>query len=119
MRDSCTIFRTMSFMGKRWTLPIMLELYKGEGKHKRYSEIRNRIPAITPKVLSARLKELEREGLISKRTDASTFPIKCEYSLTSCGEEFIDIIKHTKQWALKWKYKNKTCSSQDCKECDL
>lgn len=119
MRETCTIFRTMNFIGKRWTLPIMIEMYKGKEKHKRYTEVKKRIPAITPKVLSARLKELEQEGLISKRTDASSFPIKCEYSLTKSGIEFIDIIKHTKQWALKWKYKNSVCSSQDCKECDL
>ncbi len=74
---------------------------------------------ITPKILSARLKELEKEGLIDKKVDASKFPVKCEYSLTKSGEDFIHIIKNIKEWALRWEVKNIICEKADCRECRL
>lgn len=119
MDKDCTIYKTMDFIGKKWTLLILLELYKGASKIKRYSELKKNLPDITPKILSARLKELNKQGLIIKKVDAETFPVKCEYSLTKSGLEFVDIIKNIKQWALKWKVKHKICQSADCKECTL
>lgn len=119
MEDSCTIYKTTSFIGKRWTLLILLELYKGNPKTKRYFQLKDKLLEITPKILSKRLKELEKEGLIVKKVDAKTFPVKCNYHLTKRGEEFIKIIKGIKKWALKWKYKNKNCEDLDCKECEI
>lgn len=117
MDKDCTIYRTADFIGKRWTLLILLELYKGGVI--RYSKLKDRLANITPKILSARLKELEREKLVKKNIDSSQFPIKCEYSLTKSGLEFIKIIKDMKKWALKWNIKNKICSESDCKNCDI
>jgi len=118
MDKDCTIYKTADFIGKRWTILILLELYKGE-KVKRYSKLKQGLPEITPKILSTRLKELEKNKLISKKIDTSEFPIKCEYSLTKSGEDFIKIIKDIKKWALKWKIKNKVCADSDCSECEL
>jgi DNA-binding HxlR family transcriptional regulator len=115
----CTIYKTANFIGKRWTLQILLELYKGRAKWKRYSEVKARMKNITPKILSSRLKELQKEGLITKRTDASTVPIKCEYSLTKSGRDFIDIIHDIKRWALTWKIHNVSCQETDCRMCNL
>ena len=119
MNIDCTIYKTSNFIGKRWTLPILLELYKGNLKFKRYSEIKKNLPTITPKILSLRLKELEKEKLIKKNIDTSAFPIKCEYSLTESGEDFIKIIKDIKKWSLKWKQENKLCQNLDCRICNL
>lgn len=119
MEKDCTIFRTANFIGKRWTLLILLELHKGDSKWSRYSEIKNGLEEITPKILSARLKELEKEGLIVKKIDTGEFPIKCEYSLTESGNDFIKIIKDIKRWALKFKVKNVICEKSDCRECEL
>jgi len=115
MKD-CTIHRTMDFIGKKWTLLILLELYKGN-KYKRYSQLKNSLPEITPKMLSARLKELKEQKLINKKV--TEFPLKCDYSLTDSGEDFIRIIKDIKKWSLKWKFNNQICKSIDCKECTL
>jgi len=115
MDKDCSVYRTADFIGKRWTLLILLELYKGN-KKKRYSQIKNNLQEITPKILSARLKELEKHKLINKKVDAKTFPVKCEYSLTKKGEDFIDVIKEIKQWTLKYDY-NKECNNRDCIIC--
>ncbi len=119
MDKECAIYKTASFIGKRWTLVILLELYKGGPKWKRYSYIKNKITGITPKVFSTRLKEMGKEGLIIKKIDAKTFPVKCEYSLTKKGVDFIKVIKDIKRWALTWKIENIVCEKADCKNCYL
>ena len=115
MDKKCTIYQTVDFIGKKWTLLILLELYRS--KTVRYSELKRGLPNITPKILSARLKELEKEKLINKKVDASEFPIKCEYSLTTAGNDFINVIKNIKKWALKWKINNKVCEEVNCRGC--
>ena len=119
MDDNCTVYKTMDFISKKWTLLILLELYKGGKDKKRYSEIKYKMEDITPKVLSERLKELEKEGLITRKVDASKFPVKTEYSLTESGRDFIPIISQMKIWALKWKPHTELCESVDCNNCTL
>jgi DNA-binding HxlR family transcriptional regulator len=114
MHKDCTIYRTVGFISKRWSLLILLALHRNK---KRYTEIKKELRTITPKMLSQRLKELEAENLISKKIDTNKFPVKCEYALTESGEDFINIIMDIKQWALKWKLKNKVCENFDCKQC--
>jgi DNA-binding HxlR family transcriptional regulator len=119
MQENCTIYKTTDFIGRQWTLLILLELYREKTRPKRYSEIKRQLPKITPKILSLRLKELEKEGLLNKKVDAKQFPIKCEYTLTKSGKDFINIIKDIKRWALKWKTENKICQRTDCQNCKL
>ncbi|HON80946.1 MAG TPA: helix-turn-helix domain-containing protein [Methanoregulaceae archaeon] len=119
MQESCTVSQTVRYLSKRWTLLIILELYKGEGYSRRFSELRDALPGITPKVLSERLKELDIEEIITRTVDATAFPVRTEYTLTESGLEIIEIIRDIKRWALKWKIDNITCKSQDCKECVL
>jgi DNA-binding HxlR family transcriptional regulator len=118
MDETCTIYRTIDFISKKWTLLILLELYKTQGT-KRYSELKHSLLDITPKILSSRLRELEHQGLITKTINTDGFPIKCEYTLTESGKDFIRIIKDIKKWSLQWKHKNKDCLRQDCKQCEL
>ncbi|MEF8848902.1 MAG: helix-turn-helix domain-containing protein [Candidatus Thermoplasmatota archaeon] len=119
MNEDCTVYKTMSFISKKWTLLILLELYKGEKEKKRYSEIKKKMEEITPKVLTARLRELEKEGLINRKVDASSFPVKTEYSLTESGKDFIPIISQIKSWALRWKPHQEICDSIECNNCTL
>ena len=92
MNEECGIYRTADFIGKRWTLLILLELYKGESKWKRYNGLKRSLMGITSKILSIRLKELEKQDIIRKRTNGG-FPLKSEYSLTESVEDFIKIIE--------------------------
>jgi DNA-binding HxlR family transcriptional regulator len=118
MRQECTVQRTVEYLGRKWTLLILLELYKGGGT-RRFTELKDSLDGITPKILSSRLTELEEEGLVSKAVDASSFPIRSDYSLTDSGTEVIEIIKDIKDWALKWTVDNEICALQDCGECRL
>lgn len=119
MDHECTLYKTMDYLAKKWTILILLELRKGEQEWKRFSELRDSMKDVTPKVLSERLRNLEMEGLILKRVDASAFPIKSEYKLTQAGEELVEATKQIKNWALKWKISNEICLLQDCRSCKL
>ena len=119
MREGCTVNLTVKYIARKWTLLILLELYKGAEHTRRFSELKSCLDGITQKVLSARLKELQKEGLIENRVDSTSFPLKSQYTLTESGLEIIDIVKDMKRWALKWKIKNIECSCQDCSECVL
>ncbi|AKB25784.1 Transcriptional regulator, HxlR family [Methanosarcina sp. MTP4] len=106
-------------MGKRWTIHILLELHKGDKKEKGFNELKRKLGGVTPRILSARLVELESEGLIIKQTDHSKVPGRSEYFLTESGEDFIQVIQGIKKWGTKWKFKNSECDRSVCKYCDL
>lgn len=119
MQEGCTVNLTVRYLSKKWMLLIILELYKGEAYTRRFSELRTSLGGITPKVLSERLRELEDEGLLTRRIDTSVFPVRSEYCLTESGLEIVDLIRDIKRWALKWKIDNIPCGEQDCKKCIL
>lgn len=119
MDEACTVNQTVKYLTRKWTLLIILELYKGPGYTRRFSELKDSLGDITQKILSERLRELEEEGIITKKIDSSSFPVKSEYTLTKSGLELVDVIRGIKMWALKWKIDNIPCGGQDCKVCVL
>lgn len=118
MKD-CTIYKTLSIIGKKWTLLILLELYKGDKETKHFNELKKKVSGITPKVLTIRLKELEEDGIVNKRIDDSVIPVRCQYSLTDSGRELIEVVHDIKMWGLKWKFENEECFNTQCKHCIL
>jgi len=130
MNKKCTIYQTANFIGKRWTMLILLELSKRDADTKLHNtkpftntkgfiQLKKNLPQITSKILSSRLKELEQEGLITKKIESKIFPRKSEYSLTKSGKEFLHVIKELKRWSLKWKVQNDTCENLICENCHL
>lgn len=79
---SCPVETTFKIIGKRWTVLIIREILKGNTQFNRFLE---NIKGISPKVLTERLRELERLGMIRRRI-VSEYPIKVEYSLTDMGK---------------------------------
>jgi DNA-binding HxlR family transcriptional regulator len=73
--------RALAVLGDRWSLAVIAALLEGP---LRYGELQSRLTGIAPNVLSARLKRLEDEGLISARP-YSERPPRFRYQLTSAG----------------------------------
>jgi len=119
MDEACTVNLTVRYLTRKWTLMIILELYKGKDFTRRFSDLKDALGEITQKVLSERLRELESEGIVKRTIDTTTFPIKSEYTLTESGLELVNVIRGIKMWALKWKIDNIPCGRQDCKVCVL
>ncbi len=95
----CPIGYTIDIISKRWTLYIIRELERGP---KFFNEFLKALSwGLTPKILSARLKELVAEKIVNKKVH-KTIPARVEYSLTERGKEFIDAFKPIEKWSKKW-----------------
>ncbi|EYF03839.1 Transcriptional regulator, HxlR family [Chondromyces apiculatus DSM 436] len=79
----------MKLLGGAWTPNIVWRL---SGDPRRFSELRDDIPRISAKVLSARLRALEETGVVT-RSVISTSPPSVEYALTELGRELVPVIQ--------------------------
>jgi len=95
----CTFYhRAIELVGKRWTGAILLVLMDGP---LRFSEVRQRVPELSDRLLSERMKELEREGIVERHVvDAA--PVRVEYCLTSKGRALEPAVGALKSWAREW-----------------
>jgi DNA-binding HxlR family transcriptional regulator len=85
----CPLTACMKFLGGAWTPNVIWYLRE---EPRRFSELMADIPGVSPKVFSARLKRLERDGIL-KREVKPTSPPTVEYSLTDLGEELTPAIE--------------------------
>ena len=86
--STCPLTGCMALLGGAWTPNVIW--YLGGGP-RRFGELRVDIPAISAKVLSARLRKLEAKGVVTRKV-LPTSPPSVEYSLTSLGRELITAI---------------------------
>jgi len=97
----CNIINNMwEVLGRRWALLILKNLHTKEAV--RFNELKKLLPGISSTVLAARLLEMEREGLISKKIYPE-IPPKVEYRLTARARELGVILKDLGVWAQRWK----------------
>jgi DNA-binding HxlR family transcriptional regulator len=82
-------------IGDRWTVLIVGAL--GDGT-RRFSELRDAIGGVTPKVLTQTLRALERDGLLTRKVYAQV-PPRVEYTLTDLGRDLITPIGVIRTWA--------------------
>ena len=85
----CPLTECMSLLRGAWAPNVIWYLSAGP---RRFGELRHDIPRVSARVLSARLRELEGKGLITRRVLA-TSPPSVEYTLTPLGHELIPAIK--------------------------
>lgn len=97
----CPIGYTIDYIiGKKWSLYILREL---DIAPKFFNEILKALNwGLTPKILSLRLKELEKEKIIKKEVYAEQRPARVKYFLTERGKEFISAFKPIETWSRKW-----------------
>lgn len=88
---------TLSLIGGKWKMKIMYEL--SSDTVLRYGELKRQIPAITHKMLSSQLKELENSGIV-QRKEYPQIPPKVEYSLTPKGKSLIPILEEMCKWGV-------------------
>ncbi len=91
---------TLSVIGGKWKMVIMFVLV--EKTVARYGELKREIPDITHKMLSAQLKELEKDGIVIRK-EYQQIPPKVEYSLSPKGESLIPILEEMCKWGSIYK----------------
>ncbi|HEY2149636.1 MAG TPA: helix-turn-helix domain-containing protein [Vicinamibacterales bacterium] len=90
--------RASELIGRRWTGAIIFLLLKSPC---RFAVLRDAIPAITDRMLTERLQELEAEGVVT-RTVVPETPVRVEYALTRKGRGLATAIGAITAWAHKW-----------------
>jgi len=98
-QKACPIGSCMELLGGAWSPHVIWHLSAGP---RRFSELQVDMRPISAKVLSMRLKELERKGVVSRKV-LNTSPPSVEYSLTSLGQELVPAIEAIAQVGYKLK----------------
>ncbi|MFW9819014.1 MAG: winged helix-turn-helix transcriptional regulator [Candidatus Thorarchaeota archaeon] len=94
---NCPIEIALNYLGKKWTMQIIRDLFKGK---KRFSEFLKSNPQISTKMLSLRLKELIESDLIEKLV-ISTTPVRVEYCLTQKGRALNKVLFQLAEFSLR------------------
>ncbi|MBB6502172.1 winged helix-turn-helix transcriptional regulator [Pedobacter cryoconitis] len=92
----CDAAYTLSVLSGRWKLTLLVKLKEGK---KRFSELKDQIPAITERVLALQLKELEKSGLILKQKSTPKGQLY-SYELTSLGISLDQVIQSLSDWGI-------------------
>jgi DNA-binding HxlR family transcriptional regulator len=87
-------------VGKRWTGAILYVLLHEE-RPLRFSQIGHAVPDLSDRLLSERMKELERCGIVERRV-TGTSPVRVEYALTDRGRDLAPALAELKDWADRW-----------------
>ena len=90
-----TISTLLSRIGDKWTVLVVATL--GDGP-RRFNELRREIPSVSQRMLTLTLRNLERDGLVSRTVTASV-PVRVDYELTPLGHSLLEPIQHLKAWA--------------------
>jgi len=94
--QACPVTPVVDIVFSRWTTPILWTL--NEFGRLRFVELERLIGTITPKVLTQRLKQLERDGLISRR-QYMEIPPRVEYEISDLGRSLGPLFAALAQWA--------------------
>src|SRR5215510_2134537 len=95
---SCPIETTFRIIGKRWTVLVIREILRGNTQFNRFME---NIEGISPKVLTERLRELEKLGMVRRRI-VSEYPIRVEYTLTDMGKGFESVLLSAASFSMEY-----------------
>jgi DNA-binding HxlR family transcriptional regulator len=95
--DGCSIARALDVVGERWALLVVRELLLGP---KRHTDLRTGLPNASPNVLSERLRELERAGVLRRRKLPPPAGSRV-YELTDWGRELEETVLSLGRWAAR------------------
>ncbi|HEX4093183.1 MAG TPA: helix-turn-helix domain-containing protein [Trebonia sp.] len=95
-RAGCPIAPVVDIVFSRWTTPILWQL-NSYGRQ-RFNDLRDLVDGITAKVLTQRLRQLERDGLVS-RTMYPEIPPRVEYEITDLGRSLAPVFAALVTWS--------------------
>jgi DNA-binding HxlR family transcriptional regulator len=98
INDECPVCRTAEIVCAKWTILIVRDLADGRS---RFSQMERSLAGISPRTLSLRLRALEEEGIVERRTFPEV-PPRVEYALTDKGRALIPIIDSMRAYGKVW-----------------
>src|ERR687887_680510 len=96
--ESCSVACTAEIIGSKWTAIIVHDLSEGP---RRFTELEHSCAGISPRTLSERLRALEQEGILVRRSYAES-PPRVEYELTQKGRDLLPIIAEMRRFGHAW-----------------
>jgi DNA-binding HxlR family transcriptional regulator len=100
-RALCPLAEALKLIGGKWKIPVLCSLHQ-DGTT-RYNELKCKIKGVTNAVLSKTLKELEGDGLVTRKQYPEV-PVRVEYSLTGLSSELMPIILRLALWGTHQKH---------------
>ena len=91
----CPVAKAMELLDQRWTMLIIRELLLGS---RHFNDIRRGVPKMSPSLLSKRLHDLTRAGIVERRNDGH----EVEYTLTAAGKELRAAVESLGAWGMRW-----------------
>lgn len=99
---ACPVETTLMLISDRWKVLILRDLFTGT---KRFGELKKSLTGISQKVLTANLKSMEANGLLSRKAYPEV-PPRVEYTLTEMGESLKPVLGAMFDWGADYKRKN-------------
>jgi DNA-binding HxlR family transcriptional regulator len=93
----CPVTGMLQLIGGKWK-PVILYCLRSEKR--RFGEISARIPDLSRKVLTQQLKELEYDGLITRK-QFKEIPPRVEYELSALGKSLAPVLNEMEKWGLE------------------
>ena len=95
---TCSVAACAEIIGAKWTALLVHDLSEGP---RRFSELEHSCLGISPRTLSERLRALEEDGIVARRSYAES-PPRVEYRLTAKGEALLPIIDAMREFGHEW-----------------
>ena len=99
---ACPVETTLSLIGDKWKVLLLRDLMGGT---KRFGELKKSIGSVSQKVLTAQLRAMEQQGLLTRKVYAEV-PPRVEYTLTETGYSLKPILDAMANWGAEYKEKN-------------
>ena len=96
---ACPVETTLTLIGDKWKVLILRDLLTGT---KRFGELKKSIGNVSQKVLTAQLRAMEENGLLT-RTVYAEVPPRVEYTLTDLGKSLKPILEAMWNWGEEYK----------------
>lgn len=93
----CPLRELLSRLGDKWSVLLIITLAKMPNERARFSELKRSLPDISQRMLTATLRNLERDGLISREMFAEV-PPRVEYQLTELGISILNPMREIVNW---------------------
>jgi DNA-binding HxlR family transcriptional regulator len=91
----CPVAKAMELLDERWTMLVIRELLLGS---RHFNDIRRGVPKMSPSLLSKRLHDLTRAGIVERRDEGR----EVAYGLTAAGEELAPVVDKLGAWGMRW-----------------
>lgn len=92
--ENCPVEAALELIGGKWKPVLLVRLLEGT---KRFNEFRKLHPGITQRMLTRQLRELEEDGLVSRKVYPE-IPPKVEYSITDFGRTLEPLLQSLIKW---------------------